>query len=959
MAKKWIYALSATALIIGVTCLVLFWPGGEETSKSQEPEPVLQAEFLSIDPAWADSVVNTMSLEDKFRALMLVNVTAESELESLPLSTSYAGYHFSSLNYPILAYLDTSADSSQLTRLTSMDVLAPLSEWELEAQQQAYYANRDEDLQTYFDHILTVKSQYGVNLITLGYGPKGSDTAQLGAERMALDHHMSRVDQIWLDSLLGDSTLVCLRLGGLPEDSVAQDSLMARYQPMVDQGLTGFHINAPRDVPRMLKKLEFTGLLISRADSLSFSELWRAGTDGFIVEDPIATGRWMASALKEGTIHENELDRRVKRLLMARKWTLTQSAGEHTTRTQKYMELAQSFWSRHLIEGGIVLARNEDNVVPLRTLPDRIGVLRVGEQVPFLSKGLQHYLDIVPRGIKTAQSYKNVNWESLSKDPLVVALNDVALDTVADSTFIDKLLTLDKQTNIILINKGPSSNLDVLSDIETAIQLNVGSDREWYLAGQLVCGGHSARGQLAESTRSLPIAEGAFSNKTRLGYGLPIDVQLDADSLYKINWIAQEGINNGAFPGCRVLAVKNGTVVFDRAYGFHTYKRRQKVTKEHMYDLASVTKIAATTIMAMKLYDLDKYELGDSLYKYLPDTIYQHLFRRRSTLQNITWQEMLIHKSGLPAGLPYIKYVDYMDTAIGRFDRYFCDWGDDSIFNVQVAEDFYMDATYQDSIWITMNQLWLHEDKDYRYSDVNFVLMYKLFRGMLDEDPSLVKMQRHEEEFEYNAFERYLQEQVYRPLGMERTCYQPLRYFDKDQIPPTQDDTHWRRQLVHGHVHDPTAALLGGISGNAGLFSTAHDMAKLFQMLINRGYYGGRRYIEAETVDLFIRQQPGSHRGLGFNKPVGGGMYGIAEQVSLSTFGHTGWTGNYIWADPEHEVIYIFLSNRSHPQSDNPKIHRLGTSKRCQRAIYEGMFDPSWLVIPEKPAIMPDTLPPA
>jgi len=569
---------------------------------------------------------------------------------------------------------------------------------------------------------------------------------------------------------------------------------------------------------------------------------------------------------------------------------------------------------------------------------------------------LSHYSSITSSGIDTAIDVKKINWKNPKKIPVVICLNNVAINQERDSVLWAEMQALDQTCNVTIINVGHYHNLTLMEGFETIIQLHSGTQHELESCGQMLFGGYASKGFFPFTVKAMDLKEPKQIQKTRLAFALPIDAGLDKDTLGAISWFANQGIFNRAFPGCQVTAVKDGMVIWNKPYGYATYARREKITNKHLYDLASVTKVAATTMAAMKLYDEQKFKLNDSIETYLPDTLKKHLYNGKSTLRHITWRQMLIHKSGLPAGIPYIKYVDYITDSVKRFDRFYCDWSDDSLFYTPIADGFYMDKSYQDSIWVTLNQMWLREDRDYVYSDANFVILYKLLRHILDLNHSLVQRPRQLKDNMYNAFETYLQEQVYRPLQMNETVYLPRRYFDKKWIAPTEQDKYWRKQLVHGYVHDPTAALMGGISGNAGLFSTGNDMAVLFQMLLNKGTYGGKRYISEETVQMFTRKQADSHRGLGFNKPVGGGMYGIPEEVSNTTFGHTGFTGNSIWTDPENKIVYIFLSNRSHPDAHNPKIIHLGTRKHIHKAIYRSIIRAEdYLTVPES-IIVSDSL---
>jgi CubicO group peptidase (beta-lactamase class C family) len=435
------------------------------------------------------------------------------------------------------------------------------------------------------------------------------------------------------------------------------------------------------------------------------------------------------------------------------------------------------------------------------------------------------------------------------------------------------------------------------------------------------------------------VEKGIHIEKTKLGRTVPEFVGYDTDTLRSINWLVNNAMNGMAFPGCQVLLAKNGCIIYDNQYGHHSYNRQENVTDESMYDVASITKIFATTMVGMKLYEIGSYRLKDSLDAYLPDTLTEYL-PYPSTIKNITFEELFIHKSGMPAGFPIIRYMQYTNENIGRLDKYYCD-RKDSVFSIEVAENFYLDKEYADSMWIKLNQIWLDKSKPYKYSDVNMNTLYMMFKSIIQNKPKDYGFNESQEQLEgRDLFVEFLYKTYYQPLGMNRTLYKPLSKYALNQIVPTEDESYWRKQLLQGHVHDPNAALMGGVGGNAGIFSTTNDMAKLCQMLLNKGVYNGQRFLKEETVTKFTSAQEGSHRGLGFNKKtISTTGFGMATESSVATYGHTGFTGTCFWIDPEEELVYIFLSNRVHPKV-NDRIYQYGIRKSIHNTAYDSrMFE--------------------
>ena len=374
---------------------------------------------------------------------------------------------------------------------------------------------------------------------------------------------------------------------------------------------------------------------------------------------------------------------------------------------------------------------------------------------------------------------------------------------------------------------------------------------------------------------------GIVSEKKVLARTHPNFCGLDADTLAYISGLMNNCMSNHAFPGGQVLIAKNGCIVYDRVFGNHTYAGQTAVTENSMYDLASLTKIVSTTLVGMKLYELGVYEMNDSLENYLPDSLRQHL-PYPSTIRNVTFQQLFTHCSGLPSGFPILKYMKYTSAEVGRFDRFFCD-RPDSVYNTEVAEGFYLEKEQQDSMWLRLHQIYLDPAKAYNYSDVNMNTLYFMFKSFIQKNPEKYGFTQSKKQLkDKNLFEEYLYNTFYKPLGMNHTRFRPLKYFSRDIIVPTENETWWRKQLLHGHVHDPNAALHGGVAGNAGIFSTANDLAILCQMWLNKGVYNGQRYLKAETVDKFTARQENCFRGLGFNKPsMGSTSFGMSGKRIL------------------------------------------------------------------------------
>lgn len=395
----------------------------------------------------------------------------------------------------------------------------------------------------------------------------------------------------------------------------------------------------------------------------------------------------------------------------------------------------------------------------------------------------------------------------------------------------------------------------------------------------------------------------------------PSNVVVENTVLAKnIDSIVFDAINKKAFPGCVVLAIQNGKTIFNKAYGNTSFDSKTEVNKEMVFDLASVTKIAATTVSIMKLYDEGKLDLNKTLGDYL-------LFTRNTNKSNLVIKDILLHQAGLNPFIPFYKAV--IDSASGIPNWDFFSTSKDERHSLQVAHNLYISNSYQQTIQQRILDSKLSANGKYVYSDNDFIYLGKIVEALSGK-----------------SLNGYVEEVFYKPLDMQSTTYLPLNKMDKQKIAPTEVEKHFRQQHIWGFVHDEGAAMMGGVAGHAGLFSNASDLAKLFEMLLNKGSVNGIEFLKPSTIELFSSYQSDiSRRGLGFDKPEKDNATRKeaypSKSVSSKTFGHTGFTGTCIWVDPDKNLIYIFLSNRVNPTRDNNKLGQMGIRGKIQEAIYE------------------------
>lgn len=461
-------------------------------------------------------------------------------------------------------------------------------------------------------------------------------------------------------------------------------------------------------------------------------------------------------------------------------------------------------------------------------------------------------------------------------------------------------------------------------------------------AAQVLFGGIPARGKLPVSIPGLYYAgTGIFTEKTRLGYHEPEEAGLNALRLNEIDSIVQEGLNGKAYPGCQVLVAKDGMVVYDKAFGYYTYDEKQPVTENAVYDLASASKAAGTLLAVMKAYDTKKFNLNNKIADFIPEL-------KGSNKKDLTVKELLYHQSGVvPTINFYINAID-KDSYKGslysgskdathpvRFDGNTFVRNDFSYlpalvsdtkkpgYHLEVGKQFYLNDSFKDTIIQDIRDSRLGTRGKYVYSCVNFIMLKMMVENQMKQ-----------------PMDQLLHADFYGKLGARHTTYNPLYVMDTLLIVPTEDDQFIRRQLLRGYVHDEAAAFQGGVSGNAGLFSNANDLAKVLQLFLNQGVYGGESFLSTETCRLFTQSKsPSSRRGLGFDKPLMGNPKaspcGILTPPSV--YGHTGFTGTCFWVDPDNQLVYIFLSNRVNPTRANNKLGSLDIRTRVQDVIYKSI----------------------
>jgi len=446
------------------------------------------------------------------------------------------------------------------------------------------------------------------------------------------------------------------------------------------------------------------------------------------------------------------------------------------------------------------------------------------------------------------------------------------------------------------------------------------------LAAQLIFGGIGAKGKLQSDvwTAYHPGDGIQIEKAVRLKYTIPEEVGIKSVSLQTpIDSIVNNALDKKAFPGCNVLVAKDGKIIFRKAYGYGTFAKQAPARLDDIYDLASVTKISGGLPGILKLYDERKIELDKPVANYFPD--WKNKPSSKSNKADLTIRELYTHQSGL---IPFISFYKVtIENGIPSPKWYATQ--SDKIHSLCVAPGMFLDNRFLDTVYCEIRKSPLKTRGKYVYSDIPLIITPEIVKNISGID-----------------FQEFVESNFYRPLGASELTYLPLLKFPRDRIVPTENDQYYRFQQLQGTVHDESAAVLGGISGNAGLFASANDLAKLMQMYLQMGTYGGKQYVGEATMKEFTRvqfPQNNNRRGLIFDKPSldnktlkPNDAYPCPE-VSAESFGHSGYTGTFVWMDPKCNLLYIFLSNRVYPTRDNNLISDLNVRTKILSAIYKNI----------------------
>ncbi len=726
------------------------------------------------------------------------------------------------------------------------------------------------------------------------------------------------------------------------------------YKKLIKEGLSSVmvaHLNVPSlesraDYPSSLSEnivtnilkegLKFNGLIFTDALNMKgasdFNETgdidlaaFKAGNDMLLISEDVSKGiAKIITAYTEGEISEERLAHSVKKILMAK-----YKVGLHKYKPIGTYNLVEDLnrvedivLYEELIENAITVVKNEAELLPLLRLETKkIAYVQLGDDngSTFLNE-LKKYSQV--REVK-ADKLDGLIKKLNNYNTVIVGFHKSNANPWKSYKFNNKELVWlyeIARTNTVILNvfAKPYALLDLktIENFESVMVSYQNSKIAQQKAAQIIFGAIPSKGVL-------PVTIGDhfkagygihFPSTSRLSYGSPERVGMSSERLKKLDSVAQYAVDSLMTPGIQLIVARKGKIIYNKNFGKHTYKGKQSVRSSDIYDVASLTKILATVPLLMELEEQGIVSLDSKLSDLLPDY-------KESNKEDVTIKKMLSHYAKFKPWIPF--YYGTLDSITKRPNGKYYRKKRSEAFNIEVTKNLYLRSDYQDSIQKIIKESEMLNRLRYRYSDLPYYILKKFIEAHYDQ-----------------SLDNLVQQHFYKSLGANYTTYNPSKKFSDTQIIPTEIDDYFRYQEIRGYVHDMGAAMQNGVGGHAGVFSNANDVAKIMQMYLQKGYYGGRRYFKTETIDKFNTCyfcEKENRRGIGFDKPQLEDEGPTCGCISMSSFGHSGFTGTYAWADPEEEIVYVFLANRTYPKAGKNKLLRESIRTEIQRFIYEAI----------------------
>jgi beta-glucosidase-like glycosyl hydrolase/CubicO group peptidase (beta-lactamase class C family) len=941
----------------------------------------LFAEDLIAQRQWVDSIYSNLSLEEKIGQLFMIDVftsRSDSELESLESlikSNHVGGVIFSKGNPYRQAQLTNKIQTeNKIPLLVGMD-----AEWGLAMRLDSTYAfpwNMTLGAIQDTSIVRKVGKQIGKHSKRLGVHINFAPVADINTnpknpiignrsfgetKDIVISHSVALMKGMHEAGILssakhfpghGDTeqdshkTLPSI---GFSEKRI-RDIELKPFQALIDEGVSSVmvaHLNIPslesqKNLPSSLsskivsdllkEELGFNGLIIT--DALNMKgvsnsstpgevdmQAFKAGSDILLISEDIPKAiNIIKEAVLKGDITNKRLAASVKKILYAK-----YKVGLNSFKPIETDQLTEELNSeendavyQEAIQNATTVIKNDLGILPINDIDHQTyAYIALGD-----ASGDEFFktMNQYARVDKIDVTKTNIDLNQFSDyDQIIIGFHKSDANPWADYKFspfeIELIKSISQDYKTILVNfTRPYSLLQLRNyiNIDAIVQAYQNSTIAQQVVGQQLFGAIDFKGKLPVSiTSAFPVGTGyKLKSNGRLGYDYPENQGFNAELVSKIDSIAAYTLQEEMTPGMQILIARKGKVIYNKNFGYHTYDKKIKVEDDDVYDLASLTKILTTLPILMTFEESNKIDLKSKLHELLPELA-------ASNKANITVLEMLSHYAKLKAWIPF-----YKETLEDKSKYYATEFS--KKFSVKVAENMYLRTDYQDLIYARIVESDLRDSLEYKYSDLPYYFLKKYIEEQSD-----------------SSLDEIAENYFYKPMRLSHLKFYPLNHFEKNKIVPTEFDTEWRNELIHGRVHDQGAAMLGGVGGHAGLFGNATDVAKFMQLYLNGGSYGGKRFFNAETMNKFntcYYCEKDVRRGVGFDKPQLDEIGPTCGCLSMSSFGHSGFTGTYAWADPEEEIIYVFLSNRIHPVSSNTKLIDEDIRTKIQGFIYESLF---------------------
>ncbi len=935
---------------------------------------------------WVESQMKRMSIDQKIGQLFMIDVYSDKREDQAKVQSLIQQYHIGGLVF----FQGTAERQAELTNLYQTYADIPLligfdGEWGLDMRLDNTFKypfnmtlgaiQNDLLISEFGSQIGKHHKRIGINMnfapvVDINTNPKNPiiGNRSFGENK----YNVSRKATAFVKGMQGQRVLAnakhfpghgdtesdshkSLPFVGFDKDRIETVELYP-YKKLFSQGLSSVmvaHLNVPSldsaaNIPSSLSypivtellqnEMGFEGLIITDAlnmkgasnygDSSSVDlKAFEAGNDILLLSEDVARGVLaIRSAFDSGRITESRIDYSVRKILKAKYW-----AGLSEYRPVSLEDVQNDISTPYddvllekLFEEAITLVKNESSSIPIVNLQEkRRAYIHLGDASgEEFHKALNAYQK-VPELDRFAEGFSQ---KIEQYDQLIIGFHK-ADDKFWRSYKLSKeelvfLENISKKKDVVLtVFTSPYSLLDLtdLDDFESLVVAYQNDNVAQRVTAEKLFGASSFKGKLPVGiSEEFPVGTGLKSPELgRLLYRLPGSVGVDPQKLVKIDTLLQTAIDESMTPGLVVLAARHGKIFYHKSFGSQTYKGEIPMENQTVFDLASLTKILSGTAVLMRATEDGVIDLDDNLGGVFP-------VLKDSNKDSLILRQALSHSAGIKAWIPY--YLETLDRESRMPDsiHYRSRFSDQ--FNIEITDSLYLLSSYKDTIYKRIFDSELRQKKDYKYSGLLFYLLPEFTLSNYGQD-----------------MDDFTKSNFYDPLGASTLGYNPLDYIDPSIIAPSEEDDYFRMGRIKGRVHDMGAAMMGGVSGNAGLFGSAIDVAKMMQMYLQRGVYGGRRYFDASTLNLFNKRyylDIENRRGLGFDKPqLESDRDSDRRPVSALSFGHSGFTGTYTWVDPQNGLLYVFLSNRTYPDMSNSKLVKENIRTRVQDLFYAAIID--------------------